>query len=430
MVSMVLQTAHRRACADALGLVAGCLAGLAGLLAGCQSDQVAPVAGLTVRVTVAVPIEREVVDCEDFTGRTDAVASVELRSRVSGYLDKILFEEGSEVKKGALLFQIDPRPFQAAYDRAVAEVALKQANLKFRETELRRNKPLVEKNAISQSEFDQIVAAHEEAIAAVTSAQANTEEVKLNLEFTRITSPIDGRISKSSITVGNLVRADQTLLTTVVSVDPMYVNFDVDERTLLEVQQNVREGKTKVSDKEEVPVWMGLANEKSFPHSGIANFSDNRVDPNTGTIRARAVFPNAKPATGSRVMVPGLFARVRLPISNLRKALLVAERAVGNDQGQKFLLIVNGKNEVEYRRIRPGKLEEGLRVIEEGLKAGEAVIVTGVQRVRPGMTVETRSVDMQNFSGRAPSEVEPSEAAKPSETAKPSPVAAETPEKK
>jgi RND family efflux transporter MFP subunit len=351
-----------------------------------------------VRVAVAVPIEREITDNEECTGHTEAVESVDIRARVTGYLDKVRFKDGAEVKEGDLLFEIDPRPFQAAYDQAVAQVKLREADRKFRLAELNRAKQLIDKNAISGSDYDQIVAQHDQAVAALAAAQADADSARLNLEFTKLASPIAGVTSRTQITRGNLVKADQTLLTSVVSVEPMYVYFDVDERTILEVQQHIREGKIKLRDKEKetIPVTMAVANQDGFPHQGVIDFGENRFDQNTGTVRVRAVFPNPKPAKGTRVLTPGLFARVRIPLGEPYKSLVVAERAIGADQGQKYVLVVNDKNEVEYRRVTLGKLENRLRVITDGLQAGQRVIVSGLQRVRPGSIVEPKLVNMEN----------------------------------
>jgi RND family efflux transporter MFP subunit len=381
-----------------------------------------------IKVSVAVPIEEPAEDYEDFTGRTEAVSLVDLRSRISGYLDKVLFADGAEVTKDQQLFQIDPRPFQAAYDKAVADLAVSQADLKYRNAELARSKSLRPSNAISQSEFDKAIAAQATAVAAVTAGQAAVESAKLNLDFTRVASPIDGRASKTAIAAGNLVQADQTLLTTVVSVDWMYVGFDVDEHTWLEVLQNVRAGKIKSAGNEQIPVSMRLANEKGFPHQGILAYSDNRFDPGTGTLRARAKFPNPKPATGDRYLMPGLFCRVRVPLGMPQRALKVAERAIGADLGQKFLLLVDDKNQVHQRPISLGKLEDGLRVIHSGIHAGEKVIVSGLQRVRPGAQVEPVVVDMRSYATAADGADEAAQGDAPA-PAGPAP-AAETAEKK
>jgi membrane fusion protein, multidrug efflux system len=364
------------------------------LAAGCKQKPVVAIEPTAVPVSVALPIEKEIVDYEDFTGRTDAVESVDIRARVTGYLDKVCFQEGAEVKKGDLLFEIDPRPFQAQYDQASSQVKLCEADLKFRKSDLDRVKQLMAQNAVSGSDFDQSVASHDKAAAALATAQAAEEAARLNLDFTKLYSPIDGEISRARITKGNLVNADQTLLTSVVSVDPMYVYFDIDELTILRVQQGVRLGTIKVRVADEIPAWMGLGNEDGYPREGYLDFAENRLDPDTGTIQVRGVFPNPKPSVGSRVLRPGLFTRVRVFVGSPYKAILVPERALGADQGQKYLLVVNDKNEVEYRPVTVGKLDGQLRAIATGLKAGERVIVNGLQRVRPGTTVVPKIVDI------------------------------------
>jgi len=349
-------------------------------------------------VTTAMPIERDVQDYEDFTGRVAAQYSVEVRARVTGYLDKIEFKDGAEVKVDDLLFVIDRRPFQAASDGATAMVAVKTAAAAFRDAEFKRNQELIAKNAVSKSEFDQSAAAFEEAKAMVTSSKADETLAKLNLGFTEIRAPIAGLTSSRKLDIGNLVVADQTLLTSIVSVDPVYVNFDVDERRLLRVQQEVREGRIKLVDGIRIPIELGLDNEAGFPHEGMIDFSDNQIDAGTGTIRMRAVVPNPLPTVGKRKLVPGMFARVRVPLGEPHKAVLIAEQAIGSDQGQKFVYVVDSEKKVQYRRVRLGRSERGLVVVEEGLKGGEPIIVAGLQRVRPGSTVEASTVEMQSFA--------------------------------
>ncbi|MGD0783850.1 MAG: efflux RND transporter periplasmic adaptor subunit, partial [Candidatus Aminicenantales bacterium] len=309
--------------------LACCLAACAGLPTGCESKPTALAPREAVEVTVAMPAERKILDYEEFSGRTAAKESVEIRSRVTGYLDRIEFREGADVKAQDMLFVIDRRPFQADYDKAAAQIAVCQANLKYRQAEVNRNTELVKTGTVTRSEYDQSVAAYEQAVASVTAARATAEAAKVNLDFTEIRSPIDGETSRAEVTKGNLVQADQTLLTTVVSVDPMYVNFDVDERKFLQVQQEVREGKIKVAEHSKIEVQMGLDIEQGFPHLGTIDFADNRVDPSTGTIWLRGVFPNPLPARGVRVLKPGSHARVRLPVGDPHTALLVAEKALG-----------------------------------------------------------------------------------------------------
>ncbi len=401
---------------------AGWALGLCVVAAGCTSaPPPAPVAEAPL-VTVATPVASDVADYADYNGRTDAVESVDIRARVSGYLQEIKFKAGSEVKAGELLFVIDERPYKAELDRAEGQIKLAEARYKFAAAEVVRNEPLVKTGVTTQSEFNKLVASRDEAAAAIEAAKASSESNRLNLGFCRVTSPIAGRISRNYITVGNLVTADSSLLTSVVSQDPIYVFFDVDEPTVLRIQKLIREGKFKsVRKSDEVPVAIGLANEPGqFPHPGTVNFVDNRLDPNTGTLKVRAVVPNPQVANGDRVFAAGMFVRVRLPLGEPRKQLLVTERALGSDQGQKFLYVVvakDGKDVVEYRPVSVGPTQKGgLRVVEplklvrakEGLRmarpdeAGaedsigpaDKVIVDGIQRARPGLEVRTNEIPM------------------------------------
>ncbi|MEN6450171.1 MAG: efflux RND transporter periplasmic adaptor subunit [Thermoguttaceae bacterium] len=381
-----------------LGILGGLLLAVG---AGCRpAPPAAEASQPAVPVSVAVPIQQKVADYEDFTGRLEAVGKVEIRSRVTGYLDKVCFVEGTEVKKGDLLFEIDARPFQAKYDQALAKIELCEADLRFRKAELARKSELVKKSAVSRSDYDQSVAAHDQAKAALAAAKAAAEEAKLNLGYTKLYSPVDGEVGRALIRNGNLVLADQTELTTVVPVDPVYGYFFVDERTILEVKEAIRTAKIKVKDNEEVPVQMGLMTEQGYPHQGYLDFMDNQLDPNTGTMRVRGVFANPKPAVGSRVLKAGYFARVRVMSSEMQDALMISERAIGVDQSQKYVLVVDDKNVVQYRPVTPwaGRFVDSLQVIESGLKPNDRVIVSGLQRVRPGMTVVPKVVDMRTFN--------------------------------
>lgn len=393
-------------------LLPGLLVVLLAAQPGCKQAMPPTSYGLPT-VAVAQPIERAVTEYEDFTGRTDAVNSVDVRARVSGYLVKMAFKEGDEVKKGDLLFEVDPRPYQADYDKAAAQLALSQAQLKLAAAELARAKEISKTpGAISQAEMDKRVAQQAEGEASVLARKADLESAKLNLDFCEITSPIDGKISRYYITLGNLVTRDQTLLTTIVSEDPIYAYFDVDERTMLNVQRSIRDGTLPEKKKGEIPVLLGLATDQGYPHHGVIDFLNNKVDPFTGTITLRGVFPNPKPAKGPRVFTPGLFVRIRLPLGLPRKSLLVADRALATDQGQKYLLVVDDKNIVQYRRVTVGPLQDdGLRVISEGLTAGEWVIVSGLQQVRPRSEVKTEKIAMPvNLTPNAPREPAKSDA--------------------
>jgi RND family efflux transporter MFP subunit len=370
------------------------LLGLCVGLAGCaEAPSGAPEAGPPL-VTVSRPVERHVTDYADFTARTAAVDSVELRARVWGYLDRVNFKEGALVKTGDVLFEIDPRIYRAALNQAEGNLASLEARVVRLNADFARARRLVGTGAMSREDYDKVVGDRGEAAASRAALKAAVERAKLDLGYTRVTAPISGRVSRYVVTVGNLVQAgDQggggTLLTTLVSVDPMYAYFDVDEHTALRVRQLAREGKSDSPRDGGYPVLQGRANEVGHPHRGTIDFVDNQVNPRTGTIRLRGVFPNKE-----QVLLPGLFARVRAPIGRPHKALLVSERALDTDQGHKVLYVVNAKNEVVSRTVRLGALHDGLREITAGLKPGERVIVNGLQQVRPGVTVEPKLVDM------------------------------------
>jgi RND family efflux transporter MFP subunit len=369
------------------------LLGLCLGLAGCaRVPSGAPEAAPTP-VTVSRPVERDVTDSADFTGRTAAVDSVEVRARVWGYLDKVNFKEGALVKKGDVLFQIDPRVYQADLERGQGTVAQYEARVRRLERDYRRAKNLLARGAIGQEEYDRYESDYRESAANLDVARANRDLAALNMGYTKVTAPVSGRVSRYVVTIGNLIQSgDQnggTLLTTLVSVDPMYAYFDMDERTVLRVRQLIREGKAKSDRDTEWPVSLGLATDGGFPHQGTINFEDNQVNPKTGTLRVRGVFPNKDEA-----LSPGFFARVRVPIGQAHRALLVTDRAIETDQGQKVVYVVNEKNEVVSRPVRLGALHHGLREITEGLNAGERVIVNGLQLVRPGVEVEPKLLDM------------------------------------
>lgn len=337
-------------------------------------------------VLVSLPTVEEVTDYEDFIGRTEAVRTVDIRARVTGYLEGFHFVDGGEVKEGDLLFEIDPRPYQAALDRAEATLAQARARQNRMEADFRRTNALYARGTVSREEFDLVVDNLAEARAAVGIGRAERDLARLNVDFTRVTAPFSGQISRTMVDPGNLVKADDTLLTTMVKVDPIRAYFDIDERTLLRIRRLIREGRVASQSEAEVPVLVGLADEADFPHRGQIDFSDNRVDPGTGTLQVRGVIANPAP----HVLAPGLFVRVRLPIGAPHRALMIDEVALGTDQGRKFLYVVDGRNKVAYRRVQVGVLRDGMRVIEEGLDPGERVVVSGLQRVRPGLTVAPR----------------------------------------
>jgi RND family efflux transporter MFP subunit len=363
------------------------------VLAGCAPVPTEAPRSAPVSVMVSYPIERDVTDFADFTGRTAAVDSVEVRARVSGYLDKVCFKEGALVHKDDQLFEIDPRLYRADLARAKGAVAQNEARVHRLERDYGRVKILLARAAVGQEEYDRYEGDYREAQANLDVAKANRDLAALNLDYTRVIAPVSGRISRYVVTVGNLIQSgDQnggTLLTTLVSVDPMYVYFDMDERAVLRIRQLIREGKAMSARQIRWPVSLGLAIEPGFPHQGTINFEDNQVNPKTGTLRVRGVFPNQDEG-----LSPGLFARVRVPIGEAHRALLVTDRAIDTDLGQKVLYVVNEKNEVVSHAVRLGMLHHGLREITEGLKQGERVIISGLQQVRPGVTVEPKPADM------------------------------------
>jgi len=371
-------------------------------LPGCEqsaTDASVPVPAATV--IVSPPVEKSVVDYVDYTGRTESAEAVEIRARVTGFLKSVLFKDGSEVRKDAPLYEIDDREFKADLEAAVAELGIAQARQERATADFKRVEALRTKNVVTAEQYDQSQAAKKEADAAVHSAEAKRDRAQLNVDFSKIAAPIAGKINRSQITAGNLVNANLTVLTSIVSVDPMFVYFDVDERTFLTLRKQVREGQLESRTATEIPVLMGLTGDKGYPHVGKLDFMENRVNPGTGTIRVRGTFANPRPPRGDRVLESGLFARIRVPIGKSKPALLITERAIGTDQGRKFLYVVNSKNEVVFRPIRLGALHDGLRAITEGLNAGEKVIIDGLQRVRPGSVVDPKPGDMHSRPGEA-----------------------------
>jgi membrane fusion protein, multidrug efflux system len=370
--------------------------GILCIVGGCKSAPPPMTSVPLPTVTTSQPVERAVIDYDEYTGRTAAVEEVEVRARVSGYLNKVNFKEGSEVQKGDLLFVIDPRPFQTVLDAAMGQVAQWDAKRARAEADVARTQRLLPRGAASQKDLDTAMADLNEARAAIQSGQAAVNRAILDLEFTKVTAPISGRISRTFITEGNLVNADATVLTTIVSLQPMYAYFDVDERSMLRYQQLARaSNQTKARGR--VPVSLTLANETIEPQQGVLDFVDNRVDPTTGTIRTRGVFRNT-----NRLLTPGLFVRVRIPGSDTYQALLVSDRAISTDQGQKHVWVVNEQNVVEYRQVSVGALQnDGLRVVNTGVKSGEWIVVNGLQRVRPGVTVAPQRGDMPTLQANA-----------------------------
>jgi len=354
------------------------------VLAGCGAKPADPPP--PPAVTAAAVPEREVTDWDQFTGRLEAVDQVEIRPRVTGYIERVAFAEGKEVRKGEVLFEIDPRPYQAELARAQAQLAEARTGAELAAREVARARRLVAVQAISREEYDARVSAQAQGDASVQAAEAAVRTARLNLDWTRVRAPIAGRVSRAEVTAGNLVLAGPptaTLLTTVMSLDPVYVYFDADERTYLKYAGLARDGTRPSSRDARTPIYLGLIDEDGqFPHKGYVDFVDNTVNPETGTIRARAVFSNKDHA-----FTPGLFARLKLEGSGQYQATLVVDRAVGTDQDKKFVLVLKPDSTVDYRSVQLGRLVDGLRVVTSGLKQGDEVVINGLQRVRPGMKV-------------------------------------------
>lgn len=356
----------------------------AAILAGCDSgaaqwDGQPP----PPEVSAAEVIVREVSNWDEFTGRIESPESVEIRPRVSGYINQVRFEEGREVNKGEVLFVIDQRPYRAALAQAEAELARAKAQAGLASSELARARKLLDGRAISREEHDEAVAAEAQAVANVAAAQASLELARLDLEFTEVRAPIAGMAGRALVTTGNLVSPENSLLTTVVSLDPVYVYFESDEQVYLRSGDLARRGARNT-------VFVGLANEDGFPHRGVLDFVDNQVDTATGTIRARAVLDNT-----DRRFTPGLFARVRLQSSETESAILVDERAVLTDQDRRFVYVVGEDQTAQRRDVTLGKSLDGLRIIDSGLSMGDRVIIHGVQKIFfPGMPVQAHSILM------------------------------------
>ena len=357
-------------------------------LTGCGRSPVQAKQSLPT-VTVAPVEQKEIVEHDEFTGRIEPVESVEIRPRVSGYIQEVKFQSGQLVKKGDVLFQIDPRWHQAAFDQRQAEYAQADVRLDNARREAERTPQLLTNNAISVEESDARQSRYQEAKSALLAAQAALESAKLDLEYTQVRAPIDGRVSRALLTDGNYVSGvagTATILTTLVSVDPVYVYADMDENSLLKFNALARTSKLEADGEGRIPVELQLADEPDFSHRGYIESFDNRLNADTGSILLRAVFPNAE----GRI-VPGLFARIRVPLSDRHPALLVQERAIGTDQAQKFVLALTSSNTVAYRQVELGPVIDGRRVVRSGLQATEEVVVNGLQRVRPGMPVTAQS---------------------------------------
>ena len=383
--SKIHTTAPQRAVLAGLGIAIGLLTACARPIAQ-QADPPPPT------VTVAEVLSREITEWDELTGRLEAVNTVEIRPRVSGFISEAGFQEGALVRRGQLLFQIDARPFQTQVDRLAAELIRARATVRRTSSELSRAERLAGENAMSLEERERRASAAEEAKAQVAAVEAALRAAELDLEFTRVTSPIDGRVGRAIVTEGNLVSSgpgEATLLTTVVSLDPIYASFDADEQTFLRYGELARAGKRASARQSGVPIQMALASDQEFPRVGEMNFLDNQVDPSTGTIHGRAVFRNT-----DRSLTPGLFVRLRLVGSGSYRGLLIQDRAVGTDLDKRFVFVVDDTKTVRYRAVTLGPMVDGLRVVRSGLTPGEVVVVNGLQRVRPGVTIAPERVAM------------------------------------
>ena len=362
------------------------------LLVGCDNSVAQNAAPPAPAVSAADVVVKSISQWDSFNGRIEAVESVQLRPRVSGYIDKVNYTDGQEVKKGEVLFTIDDRTYRAALEQAQANLARAKTLASLAQSEANRTDKLVNTNVVSREEWEQRRSAATQAQADIRAAQAAVDAAQLNLDFTKVTAPIDGRASRALITSGNLVTAGDTasVLTTLVSQKTVYVYFDVDESTYLHYQNLARSGQGASSNHTALPVEIGLTGEEGYPHQGKVDFLDNQLTPSTGTIRMRALLDNAQ-----RQFTPGLFARVRLPGSAEFQATLIDDKAVLTDQDRKYVYIVDKEGKAQRRDITPGRLAAGLRIVQQGLNPGDKVIVDGLQKVfMPGMPVNAKTVPM------------------------------------
>jgi RND family efflux transporter MFP subunit len=380
----------RRALPLALKTGLAVFAGLA--IVGCGQKPAAQ-APPPPTVTVAKPVKKEIVEWLYFTAQTQAVDTVSISPRVTGYIDNITFKEGDIVDFGDLLFVIDPRPYQAALDQAKAQLEQAQAQQKLNDANLERANDLLAKKVIAKQDYDTTAAQKYVGDAQVVASQAAVESAQLNLDFTLIRSPIHGRIGAQLVNRGNLVQANSTQLTTIVSIDPIYAYFYVDERSVLRYQEAVKAGKMPTAKQATLPVWLQLENEQGYPHGGVIDFINNAFDPSTGTLQLRGRFPNL-----DGFLLPGAFGSVRVAGSPRYEAVLVADRAIGSDQDQKYVVIVQPDGLTKYQQVQLGPIVDGLRVIQSGLQGDETVVVEGIGKVRPNSKVSAEQTDMNKFA--------------------------------
>jgi RND family efflux transporter MFP subunit len=354
------------------------------------------------KVTVVHPVARDITEWDEYTARLEAIDSVEIRARVSGYLQAVHFQDGAMVTEGQPLFSIDPRPYVAAFHRAEADLALAKARLALAQKNLARAKDLLASHAISQEEADIRESTLRQGQASVDEAAATVDAAKLDVEFTEISAPVSGRVGRKLVTEGNLINGgvgtQGTLLTTIVSLDPLYVYFDADEAAFLKYSRLAQTGQRRSSRVYKNPVQIALADEPDFPHEGSMDFVDNQLDRGTGTIVARAVLPNP-----DLMLAPGLFARLRLPGSGQYRAILLSDEAIGSDQAQKFVYVVDADGTARYRTVKIGPLVDGLRVIREGVTPDDWVVVAGLQRIKPNGKVDAERSAISTTTTTAPS---------------------------
>jgi len=351
-------------------------------LTGCvQEPQITPPANLP-QVSVASVIHQELTEWDEFTGRLEAPESVQLRPRVTGYISDVVYQEGAIVAAGDVLFEIDDRPFLTEVARLQAELSNASSQLMLARKEHKRAKELVKRKAIAQELLDNRLASYQQAVANVDAVKAALSLARLNLSYTKVIAPIDGRVSKAMVTKGNFVSAGQQVLTSIVSTKRVYAYFDADEQAYLNYAKQVRSGSRPNASESRTPVFLALAGESSYEHEGFIDFVDNRVDPQSGTIKGRAVFKN------SGEFIPGLFARIQIVSGNSYKGILIDDRAINTDLNKKFVLVVGEDNVANYRQVELGAKLAGLRIIKSGLNPDEKIIVSGLQRVRSGMTID------------------------------------------
>lgn len=378
-MSFDLETSRRAPRSCRIGLLVALAIGV--LLLGCEKPQKQKRKRPPPKVTTALPLQENIIEWDEYTGRFAAIEYVEVNARVSGYLESIHFEDGAMVDKGDLLFVIDPRPFEAALERAKGDRRQAKARHELAEVQFARTKQLFEEDAVSHDDYDEQLARTRQAEGELESARAAVRAAELDLEFTRVRSPIRGRISRHLVTEGNLVQGgvpNPTLLTTIVSLDPIYFFFDVNERTYLKYIRLAREGKRPSSRRYHNPVLARLAADEEFAHKGHMNFVDSTLDRQTGTMRARAVFPNP-----DLIIAPGMFARIRVPGNAAYDAILLPGKAVGRDQTRRFVRVVRDDNTIERRPVELGPRACGLRIVRSGLKGDETVVIEGLQKARP-----------------------------------------------